>query len=83
MRERLDDMARVVAGVVVDDDDLVRGVVLTDALIGTFARSDTFDWALLVAPVFLVGLVFVPDALRDLVRQALDRRRITVTRIAR
>jgi hypothetical protein len=53
------------------------------ALIGIFARSDTFYWALMVAPVFLVGLVFVPDGLRDLFRPSLDRRRITVTRVAR
>lgn len=52
-------------------------------LIGIFARSDTFYWALMVAPVFLVGLVFVPDGLRDLFRPSLDRRRITVTRVAR
>jgi hypothetical protein len=53
------------------------------AVIGIFARLDTFYWGLMVAPVFLVGLVFVPDALRDLVRQSLDKRRITVTRVAR
>lgn len=53
------------------------------ALIGIFARSDTFYWALMVAPVFLAGLVFVPDGLRDLFRPPLDRRRITVTRVAR
>ncbi|AQR75561.1 hypothetical protein [Sphingomonas sp. LM7] len=53
------------------------------ALIGIFARSDTFYWALMVAPVFLAGLVFVPDGLRDLLRPNLDRRRITVTRVAR
>jgi len=53
------------------------------ALIGIFARSDTFYWALMVAPVFLAGLVFVPDGLRDLFRPTLDRRRITVTRVAR
>jgi len=51
--------------------------------IGLFARIDTFYWGLMVAPVFLLGLVFVPDALRDLVRQSLDKRRITVTRVAR
>jgi hypothetical protein len=39
-------------------------------------------WALLVAPVFLVGLVFVPDGLRDLARSALDRRRVTVQRLS-
>jgi hypothetical protein len=53
------------------------------ALIGVFARSDTFYWALMVAPVSLVGLVFVPDGLKDLLRPTLDRRRITVTRVAR
>jgi hypothetical protein len=53
------------------------------AAIGVFARLDTFYWGLMVAPVFLIGLVFVPDGLRDLVRQALDRRRVTVTRVAR
>ncbi|MDT8759747.1 hypothetical protein MZO42_13675 [Sphingomonas psychrotolerans] len=53
------------------------------ALIGLFARSDNFYWALMVAPVFLAGLVFVPDGLRDLFRPTLDRRRITVTRVTR
>jgi hypothetical protein len=53
------------------------------ALIGIFARSDTFYWALMVAPVFLAGLVFVPDGLKDLFRPGLDRRRITVTRVTR
>jgi hypothetical protein len=53
------------------------------AAIGLFARLDTFYWGLMVAPVFLIGLVFVPDGLRDLVRQSLDKRRITVTRVAR
>ncbi len=31
----------------------------------------------------LVGLVFVPDGLRDLAAAAFDRRRITVKRIVR
>lgn len=53
------------------------------AVIAVFARPDTFYWALMVAPVFLVGLVFVPDGLRDLVTRALDKRRITVTRVTR
>jgi len=48
-----------------------------------FARPDTFYWALMVAPLSLIGLAFVPDALRDLFRQALDRRRITVTKVVR
>lgn len=52
-------------------------------LIALFARHNNFYWGLMAAPVFLAGLVFVPDALRDLIRAALDRRRITVTRTAR
>lgn len=51
--------------------------------IGLFARLDTFYWALMIAPISLVGLVFVPDALRDLFVRALDRRRITVTKVTR
>lgn len=39
-------------------------------------------WAFLIAPLVPIGLIFVPDALRDLARAALDRRRITVTRTA-
>jgi hypothetical protein len=38
---------------------------------------------LLVAPVALVGLVFIADLLRDLVAGALDNRRITVRRSVR
>lgn len=53
------------------------------AVLALFARPDNFYWALMVAPVFLVGLVFVPDGLRDLVVRALDKRRITVTRVSR
>lgn len=52
-------------------------------LVAIFGRDDTPDWALLVTPILLTGLVFVPDALRDIVRAALDSRRITVTRIIR
>lgn len=51
-------------------------------LIGVFGRADAFYCGLLVAPLLLVGLAFVPDAIRDLTRAALDRRRITVTRTA-
>lgn len=52
-------------------------------LLGIFSRPDTFYWVLMIAPLSLVGLVFVPDALRDLGRQALDKRRIRITRVAR
>ena len=48
------------------------------AAIGLFARLDTFYWGLMIAPVFLVGLAFVPDGLRDLVLRALDRPRVRV-----
>ncbi|MBO9711510.1 hypothetical protein [Sphingomonas sp.] len=53
--------------------------------IGLFARLDTFYWGLMPAPIFLAGLAFVPDGLRDLVRQSLapGKPRITVTRLAR
>lgn len=51
------------------------------AMLSLFARADTFYWVLLIAPAFLVGLVFVPDALRDLAARALDRPRVRVQRI--
>lgn len=51
------------------------------AALSVFARLDNFYWALMIAPVALVGLVFVPDALADLWHRALDRRRITVTTV--
>ena len=53
------------------------------AILGVFGRVDTFYWGLLVAPTILVGLAFVPDALRDLTAAALDKRRITVKRVVR
>ena len=53
-------------------------------LLGVFARPDNVYWVLLIAPFFLLGLLFVPDALGDLVHRVLDRRRsITVTRMVR
>ena len=50
--------------------------------ISVFARADTFYWALLPAPILLVGLIFAPDAVRDLGRALLDRRRVRVVRIS-
>ncbi|MEQ7872501.1 hypothetical protein ABDK56_00630 [Sphingomonas sp. ASV193] len=38
------------------------------AMVGLFARADTFYWALLAAPLSLVGVTFVPAAVRDLAR---------------
>jgi len=52
-------------------------------VISLFARLDTFYWGLMIAPAFLIGLAFVPDALRDLVTRALDRRSVRVQRIER
>lgn len=51
------------------------------AMLALFARADTFYWVLLIAPIFLVGLVFAPDGLRDLMARALDRRRVRVQRV--
>jgi hypothetical protein len=51
--------------------------------IALFARLDTFYWGLMVAPALLVGLAFLPDALRDLWVVALDRSRVRVQRVAR
>ncbi|WP_137898067.1 hypothetical protein [Sphingomonas sp. 2SG] len=53
------------------------------AVLSVFGRVDTFYWGLLVAPLLLVGLVFVPDGARDLLAAVSDRRRITVKRIVR
>lgn len=62
----------------------VLGVVLGyAAVISLFARADTFYWVLLVAPLVLVGLAFVPDGLRDLVRSARGTRRVVVTTLNR
>lgn len=54
-------------------------------LLGAAGRVDTFYWGLLVAGPLLIGLAFVPDGLRDLLRAAKGerRRRITVTRVVR
>ncbi|WP_225883075.1 glycosyltransferase family protein [Sphingomonas aliaeris] len=51
------------------------------ALLALFGRVDTFYWGLMIAPTILIGLAFVPDALRDLAAAARDRRKITVTRL--
>lgn len=52
-------------------------------VISVFARLDTFYWALMVTPLLLVGLVFLPDVLRDLFAAAMDTRRVRVQRITR
>ena len=38
------------------------------AMIALFARTDTFYWALIAAPLSFAGLVFVPKAIADLTR---------------
>lgn len=40
------------------------------AMLALFARPDTFYWALLIAPLSLVGLIFVPKAVTELVRSS-------------
>ncbi|WP_228275221.1 hypothetical protein [Stakelama tenebrarum] len=52
-------------------------------LMSGFARLDTFYWGLMVSPVLLVGLVFVPDGLRDCFARALDRRPVRVQIVRR
>ncbi|MFT3978033.1 MAG: hypothetical protein QM688_13110 [Sphingomonas bacterium] len=52
-------------------------------LLAFICQADSCYWALIAAPVMAIGLVFAPDALRELVARALDRRRITVTRVVR
>ncbi len=50
--------------------------------ISIFARADTFYWALMPAPVLLIGLIFAPDAIRDVAVAVLDRRRVRVVRVS-
>jgi hypothetical protein len=67
-----------------NDDAGLRALALIAAcaaLIGIAAEPGDCDAVLIVAPLLLLGLVFVPDALGDLARAALDKRRITVTRV--
>lgn len=53
-------------------------------LIALAARLNNFYWGLMVAPVFLLGLAFAPNGVRDLWRAGVEqRRRITVTRVQR
>ncbi|GAA4764353.1 hypothetical protein GCM10023219_06210 [Stakelama sediminis] len=62
----------------------VLATLLSYALfISVMGRTDTFYWGLMVAPLLLVGLIFVPDGLRDAVRAMLDTRRVRVQRISR
>ena len=38
------------------------------AMLALFARSDTFYWALIAAPLSFAGLVFLPKAFADLAK---------------
>lgn len=51
-------------------------------LMSFLGGPEASHWAFLIAPIVPIGFAFFPDALRDLLRAALDRRRITVTRTA-
>ncbi|KQU55942.1 hypothetical protein ASG67_07585 [Sphingomonas sp. Leaf339] len=65
-------------------DDVARRVATTLVVfLAAIISGGSTAAALLVAPVALLGLAFVPDLLRDLATVALDRRRITVTRLVR
>ncbi|MBJ6122017.1 hypothetical protein [Sphingomonas mollis] len=65
-------------------DDAARRVATTLVVfIAVVIVGGSAATALLVAPVALLGLAFVPDLLRELMTVALDRRRITVTRMFR
>ena len=62
----------------------VAAVVATyAAAISLFARAETFHWAMMIAPMFLVGLAFLPDLARDLGHAILDRPRVRVQRVSR
>ena len=47
-------------------------------VLATLARTDTYYWAFLIAPLLPAGLAFAPDAIASLWSRILDRRRITV-----
>ena len=38
-------------------------------MLALFARADTFYWALIAAPLSLVGLAFLPKAVADLAKR--------------
>lgn len=58
-------------------------VIAYGAFVATIASGETIDLVMLVTPLLFVGLAFAPDAIGDLAHRALDRRRITVTRLTR
>lgn len=77
-------VAQALAGWAAWDDPLGARVATTLGaylLLAAAGGFDTLYWGLLTAPVLLVGLAFAPDAVRDLIAGALDKRRITVRRV--
>lgn len=64
------------------DDPLalrVLAILVAYALvIATLARTDTYYWAFLIAPLLPAGLAMAPDAVASLWSRAIDRRRITI-----
>ncbi|MGN6376915.1 MAG: hypothetical protein ACTHMG_15380 [Sphingomonas sp.] len=58
-------------------------ILLYAALVSIAARADTFYWAAIIGPLLPIGLLFAPDGIMSLANRALDKRRITVTRVKR
>ncbi|MBY8829324.1 hypothetical protein [Hephaestia mangrovi] len=53
------------------------------AFLAVVPNGETIARVMLVTPILFAGLALAPDAIGDLVHRALDRRRITVTRLTR
>lgn len=63
---------------------VARRAGITLAAYGLFGLvTGATAFALAVAPLLFLGVVFAPDAVRELIAAARDRRRITVTRVVR
>ena len=61
----------------------VAAAIASYAIVTSLFAGVDADWALMATPLLLVGLTFLPDALRDLVAAAMDTRRVRVQRITR
>lgn len=61
----------------------VAATIASYAIVTSLFAGVDADWALMATPLLLVGLTFLPDALRDLVAAAMDTRRVRVQRITR
>lgn len=63
---------------------VARRAVATMAVYATLALvTGSPAMVLGLSPIFFLGVVFAPDAVRELIAAARDRRRITVTRVVR